>query len=138
MYRQHRFDGCQTGRRMRQRGGEVGRVHGEMVWVDVDQHRGRTNHFHGRNGRDRGVRHGGHRAPGSDAEAAQGEDDGVRAIAAAHRLARAQPSREFRLERLHFLAEDVPAGLKRARDGGVDFRFEGAVARARIGGNDHR
>ena len=99
---------------------------------------GRAGHLDRRDRSHRGVRHGGDRAAWADAEAAQRQYDGVGASAAAHGLAGTQPRGEFGLEGFDFLAEDVPAGVQRARDGGINFGLERAVAGARIGLNDHR
>jgi hypothetical protein len=67
------------------------------------------------------------RHAGPDAEAAQDQRQGIRAVGAADRALQAEPGGEFRLEGRAFLAEDVPAGFQRAGDGGVDLGLLGAV-----------
>jgi hypothetical protein len=125
-----------AGRRVLEHRGELVRVHGVVVRLDVEQQRRRAGHLDRRDGGDGGVRDGGDGRALANAEAAQDQRQRVGAVGAAHRAAQAEPSGEFALEGLALLAEDVPAAGQRAGDGGIDLRLLRAVAGAGIGLRD--
>jgi hypothetical protein len=106
--------------------------------VDVDQHGGGAGHLDRGDGGHGGVGDGDDGAAGTDSQSAQGQGDGVGAVAATDHGRDIKPGGERGLEGLKLAAEDVPAGGQDTRDSGVDLWFQRLVAGAGIGGEDHR
>ena len=128
MYRYHRPDRRQARRRVIQNRRQLDRIHRVVIGLDVDQHRRRADHLDRGDRRDGGMRNGHDTRARPDTERAQCERQRIGAVAAADRSSATQPCGEFGFERPNLLPEDVPAGLQRPRDGGVDRGLQCAVA----------
>ena len=123
MHGNHRPNRRQAGGRMAQHFRQFGRVQRVMDGVDIEQQRRGTGHLDGRDRGDGGVGHGDHGRTRPDAQAPQCQRQRIGAVGAADSRLGPEKLGELRLEPPPLLAQDVPAGVKRAGDCRVYFRF---------------
>jgi hypothetical protein len=114
------------------------RVEVEGRGVDVHEHRPRARLHDGERGERGGERRRHDLVSGPRPERAQAEVERVGAVRHRDRVLRAEGPRELALERLALGAEDEPAGVEDARDGGVDLATQRGHVRAEVDEGDGR
>ena len=122
---------------LRDGGLQPGHVHQQRFRVDVDKARERATACDRFGGGGEGVRDRDHLIAGTDAERPQRQLQGIRAVAAGDRLARAAVGGELSFEVAHLLPLDEVRRGEDAVDRGLDFGSKLRVLRLEVGKRDH-